>query len=425
MDCSGDLSYATFAMSNSDRQMSNFKRYAVAVVAAGSTFGIVVLLADALPFAPLLLFAIPVALTSRYGGRGPTILTVLLSVIAISALPFITPELVGRTYEPLLLHAGMFGVVAFVIDSSTEALRKARSDAERDAERLEEFNVELEQQMDQIQMLSEDLQRSNQSLAKARDAAEEASRARAEMLAVVAHDLRNPLNLVMVTTELLAETKPSEERRDQLLDVMQRAAGRMNRLIEDLLEVVRQESGQLKLDVQQVSASSLTAQTAEMFQTTAMERGISLRVEECPPELAVRADGERIIQVMSNLVGNALKFVPRGGSVTLKCEPASGEVLFSVVDSGPGIGQEDIGRLFEKFWQRRRSDRRGVGLGLSIARGIVEVHGGRIWAESQLGVGSTFHFTLPAAIRFNNDPLTAIHGNADGLVSREPAPMSA
>jgi signal transduction histidine kinase len=99
--------------------------------------------------------------------------------------------------------------------------------------------------------------------------------------------------------------------------------------------------------------------------------------------------------------------------------------LFSVADSGAGIAQEDLGRLFEKFWQRRRSDRRGVGLGLAIARGIVSAHGGRIWAESQVGIGSTFHFTLPAVSQPNEGAATAIPGNANALVSAEPVQMSA
>jgi signal transduction histidine kinase len=152
----------------------------------------------------------------------------------------------------------------------------------------------------------------------------------------------------------------------------------------------------MKLDVEDVSVASLIAETAEMFQATAAEKGISFRVEKTPPGLAVRGDSERIIQVLGNLVGNALKFVPRGGSVVLKCERNEQDAICSVADSGPGIAPDDLDRLFEKFWQRRRNDKRGVGLGLAIARGIVEAHGGRIWAESNVGVGSTFYFTLPA-----------------------------
>jgi signal transduction histidine kinase len=300
------------------------RRYGIAVLASGVGLGVVSLLGRILPFEPFLLFAVPVALTSRYAGRGPTALTVVLSAIGIEATLILSTGRFRFSVGELWLHALLFAIVAWAIDSTTEALRKARRDAERTADHLEELNVELEQQMDQVQTLSEDLQRANRSLAAARDVAEEASRGREEMLGVVAHDLRNPLNVVMMTTQLFADTQPSGEKRDQLVGVILRAAQRMNRLIEDLLEVVRQESGKMKLDVEEVSVASLFAQTAEMFQTSAAERGISLRVDESPPGLAVRGDAERIMQVLSNLVGNALKFVASGGTILLKCELRGG-----------------------------------------------------------------------------------------------------
>jgi signal transduction histidine kinase len=339
---------------------------------------------------------------------------VVLTVLAIEATLVLSRGRFAFTDAELWVHAAIFGVVAYAIDSTTEALRRARRDAEHTARHLEDLNVELEQQMDQIQILSEDLSRTNLSLAKARDVAEEASRAREEMLGVVAHDLRNPLNVVMMTTQIFADTAPSGEKRDQLLGVILRAAHRMNRLIEDLLEVVRQESGKMKLNVEEVSAASLLAQTAEMFHAAAAEKGISLSVEDTPPDLTVRADSERIMQVLSNLVGNALKFVARGGSVVLKSELRGGEAVFSIADSGPGIAGEDLDKLFEKFWQSRRTDTRGVGLGLSIARGIVEAHGGRIWVESRIGDGSTFYFSLPATSQDSEEMVLATASSEQG-----------
>jgi len=400
------------------------RRYGIAVLASGLGLGAVFLLGRMLPFEPFLLFAVPVALTSRYAGRGPTALTVVLSAIGIEATLILSTGRFRFSVGELWLHAAIFGIVAFTIDSTTEALRKARRDAERTADHLEDLNVELEQQMDHVQTLSDEVQRANRSLALARDVAEEASRAREEMLGVVAHDLRNPLNVVMTTTQLVADGELSGEKRGQLLSVMLRAAKRMNRLIEDLLEVVRQESGKMKLDLEEVSVASLLAQTAEMFQTTAAEKGISLRVEDTPPSLSVWGDSERIMQVLSNLVGNALKFEASGGSIVLKCELRGAEAIFSIADSGPGIEGEDLDRLFEKFWQRSRTDKRGVGLGLAIARGIVEAHGGRIWVESRIGDGSTFYFTLPAVSLRGEDLQLATLGNEAGSTSAEPARMS-
>jgi signal transduction histidine kinase len=406
-----------------DTMSENARRYGIALVASVVGIGAVLSLGKLLPFEPFLLFAVPVALTSRYAGRGPTALTVVLSVIGIEATLILTTGRFRFSVGDLWIHAAIFSLVAWSKDSTTEALRKARRSAERSAAHLEDMNVELEQQMEHIQLLSDDLQKTNESLAAARDVAESASRAREEMLAVVAHDLRNPLNVVMIARGLLAETEPTGERRNQLFAVMQRATQRMNRLIEDLLEVVRQESGQLKLDFEDVPVASLEAQTMEMFQNSAAENGISLRFEETAPGLAVRGDSERILQILSNLIGNSLKFVPRGGSVVVKCERKGTEVVFAVTDSGPGIAGEDLERLFEKFWQRRRSDRRGVGLGLSIARGIVEAHGGRIWAESRVGDGSTFYFTLPAAIEFSEEAPFSMNGTHPGSVGK--APMGA
>jgi signal transduction histidine kinase len=110
----------------------------------------------------------------------------------------------------------------------------------------------------------------------------------------------------------------------------------------------------------------------------------------------VEADRGRLLQVFSNLVGNAIKFTPSGGTVTLRAAPADGAVHFSISDDGPGMPPEHLAHVFDRFWRARKGERGGLGLGLAIARGIVEAHGGRIWAESREGEGSTFHFTVPA-----------------------------
>jgi signal transduction histidine kinase len=111
----------------------------------------------------------------------------------------------------------------------------------------------------------------------------------------------------------------------------------------------------------------------------------------------VIADAARINQVLSNLVGNAVKFTPRDGLITISAEQVDGEVRFAVIDTGPGIPAEQLPHIFGRFWQAKSSDRRGIGLGLAIAKGIVEAHSGRIWVESSVGLGSTFYFTLPVA----------------------------
>lgn len=231
----------------------------------------------------------------------------------------------------------------------------------------------------------------------ARQTAEAAARAREDVLAVVAHDLRNPLNLVTMTTQLITDVDPPAENRRRLLDVMQRAAGRMNRLIGDLLDVARMDAGRFTLVTRNVPVRAILDSTLEMFEHAASDKGVSLSAELGQQDLYAHADPERVVQVLGNLVGNALKFVERGGSVRIRCQPRDTDVMFVVRDSGPGISPAQLERLFDRFWQARRDDRRGVGLGLTIARGIVEAHGGTIWVESSPGAGSTFMFTLPGA----------------------------
>jgi signal transduction histidine kinase len=177
---------------------------------------------------------------------------------------------------------------------------------------------------------------------------------------------------------------------------MQRAARQMNRLITDLLEVVRLESGRLGLELRDTPARDILLQAKEQCDPAAAQSGVALEVRAVEYDLWVRADTDRVLQVLGNLAGNALKFAGRGGRVTLGALGAGPQTLFSVADTGPGIAPEEAGHLFDRFWQAR-TDRRGVGLGLTIARGIVEAHCGRIWVESRLGEGATFYFTLPAA----------------------------
>ncbi len=228
--------------------------------------------------------------------------------------------------------------------------------------------------------------------------AEQATRARDDVLAVVAHDLRNPLNTVTMAIGLMLETTPMErtqERRQQ--EIVRRAADRMNRMIQDLLDVKRMESGHLTIDAKPESADVLVNDTIEMLRPLASGSSIVMEANVADNLPAVLADAARIQQVLSNLVGNAVKFTPRQGRITVSADRLEAEVRFAVIDTGPGIPPEQVPHIFGRFWQAKSSDRRGIGLGLAIAKGIVEAHRGRIWVESQVGLGSTFYFTLPNA----------------------------
>jgi signal transduction histidine kinase len=219
--------------------------------------------------------------------------------------------------------------------------------------------------------------------------------AREEILGIVAHDLRNPLNTISMATALLIEDPVPDAARVSHLRIIRRAGDRMNRLIQDLLSVTTIEAGRLSIAPQKMSLHDLLTEAAETLGPIAREKSITFETT-APEDLpTVRADHGRILQVLSNLVGNAVKFTPTGGTISVSAARAGAKVRCSVADTGPGIPAAQIPRLFGKFWQAERGDGRGVGLGLAIARGIVEAHGGTIDVRSEVGQGSVFSFELP------------------------------
>jgi PAS domain S-box-containing protein len=224
-----------------------------------------------------------------------------------------------------------------------------------------------------------------------------AIQARDEVLAVVSHDLRNPVGTIFSAASLLLELKLSEEKRREQLFAVKRAAGRMNRLIQDLLDVARMEAGALRVAAGHFPLQELLDEIVLLHREGARKSGVRLYSRFPDPYAQGWGDRDRIHQVLSNLVENALKFSFEGGVVEVGAreKPEEGGVLFWVSDTGPGIEPVDQDRLFDRFWQVSRRDKRGAGLGLSIVKGLVEAHGGRVWLESEVGVGTTFLFLLP------------------------------
>ncbi len=226
--------------------------------------------------------------------------------------------------------------------------------------------------------------------------AQGAIRARDDMLGVVAHDLRNPLGGIALQAEyLLRKTPEADARTHKAAETITRATARMNRLIQDLLDVTRIESGQLSIEAAFQPIGQLVSEALEAQRPHAAEMAIALRSDLASELPEVRVDRDRLIQVFENLIGNALKFAPSGSQVVVGAQVRGPVVVFWVADNGPGIPTEAVPRLFDRFWQLKRADRRGAGLGLPIVKGIVEAHGGRIWVESVPGQGSTFFFTIP------------------------------
>ena len=226
--------------------------------------------------------------------------------------------------------------------------------------------------------------------------AQQAVRARDDMLAIVSHDLRNPVHTIALSASLALENVGDENpmvRRP--VEAIQRAAERMSVLLQDLVEVARIEARGSAVDPRPREVGSLMKEVREMLVPLVNNGSLRLESRAADAIPTVLVDSDRIMQVFSNLVGNSLKFTPAGGTITLGAEPAGREVRFSVSDTGAGIPEDQLPHLFDRFWQANRTDRRGVGLGLAISKGIVEAHGGHIWAESKLGTGSTFFFTVP------------------------------
>jgi len=222
-----------------------------------------------------------------------------------------------------------------------------------------------------------------------------ATRTRDELIAVVSHDLKNPLATMVTTAELLARSEAPDEKRRRWVESLRKSADAMKHLIEDLLDIARIEAGRLTIEKQRCAVGALLDEALDLMQPLAQQK--RLRIERQVPgrEVYVRCDRPRILRVLSNLIGNSIKFTSESGAITIRAELADREVRFSVTDTGSGIAADEVPHIFERFWQARKTARLGAGLGLAIAKGIVEAHGGQIWAQSEAGKGSTFFFTLP------------------------------
>jgi CheY-like chemotaxis protein len=241
------------------------------------------------------------------------------------------------------------------------------------------------------------------------EALEEAIRSRDALLSVVAHDLRNPLNVIALSAHALLESSPIGERRP--LERILRSASRAQRTVRDLLAIGALDTGNLSLDLKRVDTSRLLLSTVESQQDVAAEASVILSSDLSPSLPAVRGDEERLLEVLENLIGNAVKFTPAGGTITVGAGARGDQVLLWVKDSGCGIEPEQLPHIFDRFWQAKKKERRGLGLGLSICRGIVKAHQGLIWAESTIGVGTTVFVSLPAdaePVRTNGTTIASI-----------------
>jgi PAS domain S-box-containing protein len=228
-----------------------------------------------------------------------------------------------------------------------------------------------------------------------------AVRGRDELIATVSHDLRNPLGSVLMAAALIRRAPADQAKVLKNTEMVERNVQRMESLIQDLLDAEAIDRGKLSIDCGPHELALLVSESVEAQQLLAREKALTLTVSPPPAGVIVQCDRNRLAQVFANLIGNAIKFTPRGGAIAVEHSLDEREVRFDVSDTGPGISGDELSLVFDRFWRRPSSKAPGSGLGLAIARGIVEHHGGRIWAESPVrdGAGTRFSFTLPLARR--------------------------
>jgi signal transduction histidine kinase len=232
--------------------------------------------------------------------------------------------------------------------------------------------------------------------------AHDAIQLREQVLAIVSHDLRNQLGVIATGANLLSlKTAGTDATVDvkKPVETIQRAAGSMQRLLGDLLDMASIQAGRLSVEQVPVALKPLLLESCDSQQPVARAKGVDLAMDVTVDDEQVLCDRERILQVLANLLGNAIKFCQAGDSITLRAEERAGELLIAVSDTGPGIPRDELQTIFEPYQTIARHDRadRGTGLGLYITKGILQRHRGRIWVESEVGVGTTFFFTLPRA----------------------------
>jgi PAS domain S-box-containing protein len=292
----------------------------------------------------------------------------------------LAPALVGASaiIVPLTTRGQTLGTLSLV----SQRDRRLRF-TELDLALAEELGRRLASGIDNAQLYSD---------------AQRAIRMREDVLAIVSHDLRNPLASILMTTQVLLQARGrlSEPLVIRNARIVQRNAESMSRLIDDLVDVASIDAGHLSLKLKRNKAPCLAADALSMFEGLASQHSIGL-VSTPLPDVDLLCDRERVLQVFSNLIGNALKFSPGGRSIVVRGEARGAVAHFSVSDRAGGIVPDQVEHVFERYWQAPEARRKGSGLGLYIAKGIVEAHGGRIWVDSTPYVGSTFHFTIPLA----------------------------
>ncbi len=295
-----------------------------------------------------------------------------------------------------LAHSARFSVDDTIseeraIEDQALDLERATADETLDRERKEEARAIKK-------LLPLEREATDRTLLTERARSDDALANRDDFLGMVCHDLRDLLNGIMMSSALLCEKATESKEGERITksgDQIQRYAARMNRLIGDLIDVASIDAGKLSFTTDLADSAGLVKEAVEVFQSAAKAKGLVLDADLAGDEREARFDHDRMLQVLANLITNAIKFTPTGGTVRVRREYEGDTARFCVSDTGAGIPADMLEAIFQRFWQVGKNDRRGLGLGLYISKCIVEAHGGKIWAESTPGRGSRFFFTVP------------------------------
>ncbi len=331
-------------------------RYGAGVALAALSLLLLHLLRDRDPGDYSSLALASVVLSAIYGGRGPALLATAITAIGLDYLLY-EPHHLFKSWAGVV-HVVVHGLVGLLIAEITARLREAYREL-----RAEHAETVL------------------------------ATRARENVLAIVSHDLRSPLSAILAGAEYL-ERLAQGEIREVALGV-ERCGRQMSRLIEDLLDAVKIEKGQFRIDPGSHDLVSIVGDALQGSAAAAQAKGVRLVPRFARDTLHVRCDRGRIAQVLSNLLANAVKFSPQGAAVEIELEAQAQLVRIAVRDYGPGIPEEALPHIFERYWQARGTAHHGTGLGLFISKSIVEAHGGRIEVATGPGAGSVFSVFLP------------------------------
>lgn len=287
------------------------------------------------------------------------------------------------------VNARASGIVAEERSLEDQAVREERADADE--------SVRIER-AEQVALLSAERTETDKDLSSERARSDAALATRDAFLGVVSHDLRNILSGMMGFAGMISRDVSRDDHVDRILahaKHIQRSGARMNRLIGDLVDVASIEAGVLAVAREPGDPTHIVAEAVAAFQPQAAAKNVALTAETPPLPSLVTFDPARLLQVLTNLLSNAIKFTPANGHVAVRTDRVGDEVVISVSDTGVGIPSDQLEAVFARFVQVTKNDQRGVGLGLYISRSIVQGHGGRIWAESKIGEGSTFRVALP------------------------------